>query len=95
MARRCIPRPSPSVFGAIPHQICQFHVLEELNKAVLKAVAKVRRQLKTTLPQIGRGRPTAANAKLAAQKKRLAAKIADLFEHRHLFVQHHLTPPGA
>ena len=86
------PKPIASVFGTISHQICQFHVLKELNKAVLKTVAKVRRQLKTTLPQIGRGRPTPAKAKLAAQKKRRAAKIADLFEHRHLFVQHQLTP---
>ena len=30
--------------------------------------------------------------KLAARKKRIEAKIADLFDHRHLFVQHHLTP---
>jgi hypothetical protein len=80
------------VFGPIPHQVCQFHVLAELNKAVLKAVAKVRRQWKGTLPQIGRGRPSAANRKLAARKKRIEAKITDLFDHRHLFVPHHLTP---
>ena len=86
------PKPITNVFGAIRHQICQFHVIAELNKAVLKAVAKVRRQLKTTLPQIGRGRPTKATGKRAAQKKRRTARIADLFEQRHLFVQHHLTP---
>jgi len=80
-----------TVFGSIPHQVCQFHVLAELNKAVLKAVAKVRRELKATLPKIGRGRPSAANRKLAADKKRLEAKITDLFDHRYLFVQHHLT----
>ena len=86
------PGPIAQVFGAIPHQICEFHVLKEVNKSVLKTVAKVRRQLKTTLPQLGRGRPTKARARLAARKKRLAAKIAHLFEHRHLFVRHHLTP---
>jgi hypothetical protein len=86
------PKPIAHVFGSIPHQVCQFHVLAELNKSALKAVAKVRRQLQATMPQIGRGRPTRAQRKLAARKKRIAAKVADLFEHRHLFVQHQLTP---
>jgi hypothetical protein len=85
------PSPIASVFGPVLHQVCQFHVIAELNKAVLKAVAAVRRQLKATLPKIGRGRPTGANRKLATRKKRIESRIADLFEHRHLFVQHHPT----
>jgi hypothetical protein len=79
------------VFGPVEHQVCQFHVLAELTKAVLKAVARVRRQLKGTLPKFGRGRPSRANRKLAARKKRIERKIADLFENRHLLVQHNLT----
>ena len=86
------PTPIAQGFGAVPHQVCQFHVMAEINKAVLKAVAKVRRQLKATLPKLGRGRPSAAGRRLAARKKRIEAKIADLFDHRRLFVQHHLTP---
>jgi hypothetical protein len=87
------PSPIAKVFGVIPHQVCEFHVIAELNKAVLKAVAKVRRQLKATLPRIGRGRPKGAKGKQAArQKKRIASEIADLFDQRYLFVQHHLTP---
>jgi hypothetical protein len=85
------PTPIAHVFGAVSHQVCQFHVIADINKAVLKAVAKVRRQLQATLPKLGRGRPTAANRKLAARKKRIEAKITDLFDNRHLFVQHHLT----
>jgi hypothetical protein len=85
------PWPIVKVFGSVRHQVCQFHVLAELNKAVLKAVAEVRRQLKASLPHIGRGRPSGANRKLAARKKRIESRIADLFDHRHLFVQHHLT----
>ena len=76
------PSPVASVFGPIRHQVCQFHVIAELNKAVLKAVAKVRRQLKGTLPKMGRGRPTRANRQLAARKKRLEQKITDLFDRR-------------
>ena len=79
------------VFGSVPHQVCEFHILAELTKAVLHAVAKARRELKATLPKIGRGRPSRARRKLAASKKRIERKIADLFNHRHLFVQHHLT----
>jgi hypothetical protein len=86
------PTPIAQVFGTVSHQVCQFHVLAEINKAVLKAVAKVRRHLKATVPKFGRGRPAAAHRRLAARKKRLETKITDLFDHRLLFVQHHLTP---
>jgi len=86
------PTPIAQVFGAVPHQVCQFHVIAEINKAVLNAVARVRRRLKAMLPKFGRGRPSAANRTLAARKKRIEAKITELFDHRHLFVQHHLTP---
>lgn len=79
------------VFGSVPHQVCEFHILAELTKAVLHAVAKARRELKATLPKIGRGRPSRARRKLAASKKRSERKITDLFNRRHLFVQHHLT----
>lgn len=85
------PSPIARIFGPIPHQVCQFHVLAELNKSILKSLATVRRQLKTTLPKLGRGRPTGAQGKLAVKKRRIASRIADLFEHRHLFVRHGLT----
>jgi hypothetical protein len=86
------PAAIAEVFGAVPHQICEFHMLADLNKAVLHAVAQVRRDLKATLPKIGRGRPSQANRRRAARQKRIGSKIADLFEHRHLFVQRHLSP---
>ena len=88
---RLYPTPIAQVFGPVRHQLCEFHVIAELNKAVLKAVAKVRRQLKANLPKFGRGRPSPANRKLAARKKRIESKITGLFDNRHLFVQHHLT----
>ena len=88
------PEPILNFLGKdIPHQICEFHVIAELNKAVLKAVAKVRRTTKGQMPKLPRGRPATQKAKQAARrKKRLEQKTADLFEHRHLFVRHHLTP---
>jgi hypothetical protein len=86
------PVPIADVFGEVPHQICEFHVLKELIKAVLRAVAKVRKELAAKKPTLSRGRPSSKRAKRAARrKKRIERKVGDLFEHRHLFVQHHLT----
>lgn len=87
------PEPLRAVFGAVPHQICAFHILKELTKAILRAVAQVRKQLAARKPPAKRGRPATPEAKRAArQRERLQQKIADLFEHRHRFVQHDLTP---
>ena len=86
------PEPLRAVFGDIPHQICEFHIIKELTKAILRAVAKVRKKLAARKPTLTRGRPTTVEAKRAArQRKRLQQKIAELFEHRYLFVQHDLT----
>lgn len=86
------PEPLRAVFGDVPHQLCEFHIIKELTKAILRAVAKVRKKLAARKPTLPRGRPATVEAKRAArQAKRLQQKIADLFEHRHLFVQHDLT----
>lgn len=85
------PVPIGEVFGDVPHQVCEFHILKELTKAILKAVAKVRKHLAATRPHVKRGRPTRTTKRLARRKKRIEERTADLFQHRHLFVQHHLT----
>jgi hypothetical protein len=85
------PEPLAQIFPGVAHQVCEFHVVMELNKETLKAVTQVRRELKRELPTLKRGRPSSLMAKKAArQKKKLEAKIADLFEYRYLFVQHSL-----
>jgi hypothetical protein len=87
------PAPIAAVFGDVPHQLCTFHVVRELTKAVLHAVAKIRKDLAARKPKLKRGRPTTKAARRAArQKKWLEQKIGDLFEHRHLFVQRKLSP---
>jgi len=87
------PEPLRAVFGEVPHQICEFHIIKELTQAILRAVAKVRKKLASHKPTLKRGRPSTPEAKRAARgRQRLQQKIADLFEHRHLFVQHDLTP---
>jgi hypothetical protein len=86
------PEPIAQVFGAIPHQLCEFHILKELTKAVLRAVAQVRKRLAAQKPALPRGRPSTPAARRAARKRqRLQEKVRDLFDHRHLFVRHHLT----
>jgi hypothetical protein len=87
------PQPISEVFGAVKHQVCRFHILAELNKAVLRAVAQIRKHLAAQKPKLPRGRPGTPEAKRTArQRQRLRRKIGDLFEHRHLFVKRQLTP---
>ena len=87
------PQPIFDVFGAVEHQVCRFHILAELTKAVLRAVAQVRKHLAAQMPKLPRGRPGTPEAKRKARRRRhLKRKIGDLFEHRHLFVRRQLTP---
>jgi transposase-like protein len=85
------PAPLALVFNGVPHQICRFHIIKELTHAVLHAVAKVRKQMASQRPALPRGRPSKAQRRLVARVKRAQQRIADLFEHRHLFVAHHLS----
>jgi hypothetical protein len=87
------PVPLAAVFGSVPHQVCAFHTVAELTKAVLKAVARVRKALSAPLPTLPRGRPTSPAAKQRApRKQRLPQQVTALFAHRYLYVQHSLTP---
>jgi hypothetical protein len=86
------PEPLREVFGDVPHQICTFHVVAEVVKAVLGAVASARKGLAAQQPKLSRGRPRTKAAKQAARTKRqLAAQRAALFTARYLFVQRHLN----
>ena len=86
------PAPLAEIFGGVPHQICAFHVLADVVKAVLGAVASARKRLAAQQPKWPKGRPRTQAAKAAArQKKRLEQQRVDLDKYRHLFVQHHLS----
>jgi transposase len=87
------PEPIATVFGAVPHQVCTFHILREVTKAVLSAVAQERKRLSASAPKLPRGRPgTKAARRAARRKKRIEGKVAELFAHRYLFVQKRLSP---
>lgn len=88
------PDPIVEVLGSgVEHQLCEFHVLQEITKAVLKAVTLSRKTLKAKKIKCGRGRPSGkVGRRIARQNKRTQQKIKDLFDHRHLFVKKKLTP---
>jgi hypothetical protein len=86
------PAPLAEIFSGVPHQICTFHVLADVVKAVLGAVASARKSLAAKQPKLPKGRPSTPAAKQAARtKKRLAEQRAALFASRYLFVQRHLN----
>ncbi len=85
------PEAVAEVFGEVEHQSCQFHIIKEINKDIIKAVAQVRRQLKQKKLKRQRGRPSSKDAKqIVLKNKQIQEKIAELFEHRYLFVKHAL-----
>jgi hypothetical protein len=86
------PKVLKELWPAARHQICEFHVLKEITKAVLHALAKLRKEMTAQIPKQPRGRPSnerRGQAWLMAQQKQ---RVADLFEHRYLFVRHYLSP---
>src|SRR6267143_1815200 len=79
------PEAIREVFGEVPHQLCNFHVIAELVKGVLSAVAAERKRLAAAKPKLKRGRPSSkekAARRLARKSKVMQEKIRDLFEGR-------------
>jgi hypothetical protein len=71
-----------AVFGPVPHQIGEFHILKDLTHAILRAVAQARKQLAAQQPKLGRGRRPKAQRTLARRRD-------------HLQQTHRPTPPPA
>lgn len=86
------PQPLQDIWPLAAHQVCEFHVLKEITKDVLRAVAKLRKSLAQKIPSLPPGRPATIEQKAAARRaKRLREQIAELFDNRHLLVQRDLT----
>ena len=87
------PEPLAEVFPGLPHQVCEFHILKELTKVVLRLVARLRKRLAEEKPKLPRGRPPSdqESQRKARQAKKIERQVAELFKHRHLFVRHHLS----
>jgi hypothetical protein len=84
------PKVFKELWPDVPHQLCEFHILKEITKAVLHALAKLRKQMKATIPKQRRGRPSNEQQLQAREVARQKQRVAELFEHRHLFVRHYL-----
>jgi hypothetical protein len=85
------PKALKELWPGVRHQLCEFHVLKEITKAVLHALAKLRKEMTAQIPKQPRGRPSKerqGQAWLIAYQKR---RVAELFEHRYLFVRRHLS----
>ena len=85
------PKALAELWPAARHQVCQFHVIKEITKAVLHALAGMRKRMKAEIPKRRRGRPAKGEGSAARRITEKAKRVADLFEGRHLFVRHHLS----
>jgi hypothetical protein len=85
------PKVLKKLWPDVPHQRCRFHVLMEIVKAVLHALAKIRKVMKAKIPKFKRGHPRKEQQALVRRLKRRKQRLAELFKHRHLFVRHHLS----
>jgi hypothetical protein len=85
------PKVLKELWPNAPHQICEFHVIKEINKSILHALAKLRKELKGTIPKQSRGRPNKQQNRQGRKIARQKQRVTDLFEHRHVFVRHHLN----
>lgn len=86
------PPPLQNVWPQARHQVCEFHVIKEITKDVLRVVAKLRKSLTVKIPKLPSGRPSTPEQKARARMaKHLRAQITELFDHRHLLVQHGMT----
>jgi len=85
------PKVLKQLWPAARHQNCEFHVIKEITKAILHALAKLRKEMTAKIAKQPHGRPSKereGQAWLLTYRKRC---VAELFEHRYLFVRHHLS----
>ena len=66
------PAPLGEVFGDVPHQICTFHIMAEVGKAVLGAVASARKGLAATQPKLRQRAPEHASGKTGSPHEKAA-----------------------
>ena len=86
------PKVLNELWPDVPHQLCEFHVIKEITKAVLHALAKLRKEMTAKIPKLRRGRPSKEQQPQTRKVARQKQRVAELFEHRYLFVRHHLSP---
>jgi hypothetical protein len=81
------PAPLLEVFGDVPHQICEFHIVADVAKAVLGAVARARKHLAATQPKLPKGRPNTQAAKGASPQEKAAGRATRRFVYPSISVR--------
>jgi hypothetical protein len=69
------------------HQLCVFHVMMDINRSVLNAVRRLRRQLAQRGKKGRRGKGKAAKRQRAQQRRTLKQQAHFVFKHRYLITQ--------
>jgi hypothetical protein len=85
------PKVLKKLWPGVRHQSCRFHILMEITKSVLRALARVRQEMRKAIPKLRRGRPRKEDRKRAGKVKRMRARLKEHFQHRYLFVKRHLS----
>ncbi len=85
------PKVLKELWPDVPHQLCVFHILKNITKTVLHALAKLRKEMQAQIPHQKRGRPKKQDQAQTRRSKRLKRRVAALYEQRYLFVRHHLS----
>jgi len=85
------PKVLKKLWPDVPHQSCVLHLLMEITKAVLRVLAKLRKEMKAKIPTFKRGHPSKEQQTQARRFQRRKQHVAELFAHRHLFVKRHLS----
>jgi hypothetical protein len=83
------PETIREIFPHARHQVCRFHCLMELNKAALKVITGLRRELAQKVKKLPRGRPKRGQGAKDDPVRKLKT---ELFDRRTLWVKKHLTP---
>jgi len=86
------PLPIRLALGPLPHQVCEFHLKKELLGTILRILTRHRQHWAAQKPRLPRGRPGKGKKarRLHQQAQEIQQRVAELFEHRYLFVRHHL-----
>ena len=76
------PKVLKGLWPGARHQICEFHVIKGITKAILHALAKPRKEMTAQIPKQPRGRPSQERQGQARLIARREQEVAELFEHR-------------
>lgn len=85
------PQPIEQLFGSVPHQVCRFHVLSAVAKAMRETVVALYKKRMKKLPKLKSGRPSRGRQKRTEQVKAEREHLLALYRKRYQLVARELT----